>query len=72
MNHLITKDKCLEGTQQVPKKWKPCCDSFGYRTSSCQYEVRICWYGRGKWGIPIPHDNSYIRINHCPFCGAKL
>lgn len=72
MIHLLTNDKCLEGTQQVPKRWKPCCDAFAYRTKACQYEVRIAWYGRSKWGIHVPHDDSYIHITYCPFCGKKL
>ena len=72
MDHLITGDKCEYGTQQVPKTWKPCCEAFASHTSSCQYEVRIVWYGRGKWGIPLPLGGSYIKISYCPFCGKKL
>jgi hypothetical protein len=72
MNHLITGDECEEDTQRVPKTWKPCCKAFEARTKACQYEVRVVWYGRAKWGIPIPHDGSYIHIKHCPFCGKKL
>jgi hypothetical protein len=72
MQHLITGDECEEGTQQVPKKWKPCCEDFERRTKACQYEVRMVWYGRGKWGVPTPHDGSYIQFKHCPFCGKSL
>jgi len=72
MIHGVTGDECLEGTKQVPKKWKACCKSFRARTESCQYEVRIEWYGGNKWGIPLPLGGGYIKIKHCPWCGEKV
>lgn len=72
MKHLVTGDECVEGTQKVPKTFKSCCETFERRTKACQYEFRIEWYGRGKWGTPIPHDGSYLCIKYCPFCGKKL
>ena len=74
MIHGITGDKCLEGTRQVPKKFKACCESFDFRTSACQYEARISWYSKNKmWGLPVLDGGaSFIHIKYCPFCGKEL
>lgn len=73
MKHLLTNDECVYGTRKVPKKWKPCCSDFDRCTLACQYEVRIEWHGRGKWGMPVlDGGSSYVPIKFCPFCGVKL
>lgn len=72
MKHLMTKDECLEGIQQVPKNWKPCCESLEARSKACQYEARISYF-KDKWGIPVlDGGSSFIQIKYCPFCGEKL
>lgn len=72
MKHLMTDDECLEGTQQVPDLWTPCCEFFERSTLACQYEVRISWYS-DTWGLPVlDGGSSFIKINYCPFCGSKL
>jgi len=72
MIHGMTGDECLEGTQQVPKDWKPCCEGLERSTKSCQYEVRISYFG-DKWGMPVlDGGSSFIEIKYCPFCGMNL
>jgi len=72
--HHVTNDECLDGTQRVPKRFKPCCDAFDYRTKSCLYEVRYEKFARGKWGIRLSDivGGGWIWIRHCPHCGKKL
>jgi hypothetical protein len=66
--------KCLEGIPQAPKRgWIACCERFARATSACQYEVRIEWHGKHRWGMPVlDGGSSFIKIKYCPFCGAML
>lgn len=70
MSH-VDGSECKEGTQKVPENFKPCCKSFLYRTSTCHFDIRIEYY-INWWGIVTADGVSYIIIDYCPFCGAKL
>lgn len=65
---------CKEGTKKVPRKWKPCCENFAHRTTSCDFDIRFEWHKKIGWGITI-HESAgggMIVINYCPHCGVKL
>ena len=67
--------ECLEGFQQVPIHYKPCCELFNAHTKNCVVDIRYEWWDHNKmWFIRLPaiYDSSGIVIKYCPHCGKKL
>lgn len=40
--------ECLEGTQKVPKKFEPCCQTFLEHTKTCVHDIRYEWWRKSK------------------------
>jgi hypothetical protein len=67
----------------MPRRNRICCSEMESRLrwrcaqhprpNDCPDCVVRFYPGPGRYGIPI-HDggSSYIRIDYCPWCGAKL
>jgi hypothetical protein len=66
--------ECREGTQRVPRRWKPCCEVFENHTWACVYDIRYEWFSRHRqWGIAVADGGtSYIILRYCPHCGTEL
>jgi hypothetical protein len=66
---------CLEGTRSVPMSFHPCCEAFGFRLSTCEYDIRFEWQKNVRqWVIKIAETagGGGIRIRFCPHCGTRL
>jgi hypothetical protein len=48
---------CPEGTQCVPRVFRPCCGAFAQHTSSCYFDIRYEWWPKRRgWFIVIAPD----------------
>ena len=65
---------CVEGTQNVPRGFIPCCESFEAGTKACEFDIRFEWWPKSKhWVIRVPDGGtSGLEISYCPYCGGNL
>ena len=65
---------CLEGTQKIPRGFKPCCETFEAGTKACEFDIRFEWWSKPKyWVIRVPDGGSSgLEISYCPYCGSSL
>lgn len=71
----IDGSPCPEGTAQLPRRHRFCCEDFRQRAHACYFDVRYEWWPRQRgWFNVISPDagGGGIAMAFCPHCGARL
>jgi hypothetical protein len=67
--------RCLEGSQRIPRIFKPCCETFAAHTTTCAFDVRYEWWSKSRKWVTVISESAGgggVRISFCPHCGRRL